>query len=442
MTDLQNISSNLLLVGFVLISICCLYLLYSNFSKIRDINDLKRNVEDLKTIFFNQQKHNDETYNNLINIIKSDDKISDKVLDINIETTKIINIDENIEKPILIKLTKENIDNIKNVENILSKNNEQKNNEQKTSEQKTSENKNINIELEDLDKLDEMKEISDISDCESDLNSDENLNTVDLNDNTLLNEKVIDDNIFDIIHSIKNNDQQDLFNDNNSITTDPIIDDLDETNFDIDDLNNLMDSDNEAEDQDQYLENAAFEKSRAKAAFEKSRAKTQDLENPERKAAFEKSRAKTQDLENPERKEDDDDDEDDEDQDLENPEFKDDDKQEENTGDDLDTLDLDNFDLDTIDVKKVVDPNIKIISVNQDTTETIELDDLLSGKEDIKTIKNINLNGNGNEKIEYNLENLNNMSIKQLKEIAKQYKAKTSGTKQDLIQSISKVLNL
>ena len=42
MTDLQNISSNLLLVGFVLISICCLYLLYSNFSKIRDINDLKR----------------------------------------------------------------------------------------------------------------------------------------------------------------------------------------------------------------------------------------------------------------------------------------------------------------------------------------------------------------------------------------------------------------
>ena len=407
MSDLQNISSNLLLVGFVLISICCLYLLYSNFSKIRDINDLKRNVEDLKTIFFNQQKHNDETYNNLINIIKSDDKISDKVLDINIETTKIINIDENIKTPTLIKLTKENIDNIKNVENILTKTSEQK-----ISQQKTSENKNINIELEDLDKLDEIKEISD---CESDLSNDENLNNVDLNDNTLLNEKVIDDNIFDIIHSIKNNEQQDLFNDNNSITTDPIIDDLDETNFDIDDLNNLMDSDAEDGNEDGN-----------KDGNEDGNKDGNEDDNEDGNE---------------------DDNEDGNEQDLENPECKEDEDQEENikeenSVDDLDTLDLDNFDLDTIDVKKVVDPNIKIISVNQDTTETIELDDLLSGKEDIKTIKNINVISNGNEKIEYNLENLNNMSIKQLKEVAKQYKAKTSGTKQDLIQSISKVLNL
>ena len=59
MIDLQDISSNLLLVGFALIGICCLYLLYSNFSKIREINELKKNVEDLKNIFFNQQKHND-----------------------------------------------------------------------------------------------------------------------------------------------------------------------------------------------------------------------------------------------------------------------------------------------------------------------------------------------------------------------------------------------
>ena len=65
MVDLQSISSNLLLISFVLISLCCLYLLYSNFSKNREINELKRNVEDLKTIFFNQQKHNDETYNHI-----------------------------------------------------------------------------------------------------------------------------------------------------------------------------------------------------------------------------------------------------------------------------------------------------------------------------------------------------------------------------------------
>ena len=42
MIDLQSISSNLLLVGFALIGICCLYLLYSNFSKIREINELKK----------------------------------------------------------------------------------------------------------------------------------------------------------------------------------------------------------------------------------------------------------------------------------------------------------------------------------------------------------------------------------------------------------------
>ena len=54
---MQELSSNLLLVGFVLISICCLYLLYSNFTKVREINELKYKVEDLKNIFFNQQKH-------------------------------------------------------------------------------------------------------------------------------------------------------------------------------------------------------------------------------------------------------------------------------------------------------------------------------------------------------------------------------------------------
>ena len=29
---------------------------------IHEINELKRNVEDLKNIFFNQQKHNDELF--------------------------------------------------------------------------------------------------------------------------------------------------------------------------------------------------------------------------------------------------------------------------------------------------------------------------------------------------------------------------------------------
>ena len=69
--DLNSLSNNLLLIGFALVSICCLYLLWSNFSKVREIDDLKRKMEDLKTIFFNQQQHNDETFTKMISMIHS-----------------------------------------------------------------------------------------------------------------------------------------------------------------------------------------------------------------------------------------------------------------------------------------------------------------------------------------------------------------------------------
>ena len=71
--DLHSISSNLLLIGFLLISLCCLYLLYSNFIKVREIDDIKHKFDDLKKIFFNQQQHNDETYNKMLAMIKSSD---------------------------------------------------------------------------------------------------------------------------------------------------------------------------------------------------------------------------------------------------------------------------------------------------------------------------------------------------------------------------------
>ena len=69
-------SSNLLLIGFLLISLCCLYLLYSNFVKVREIDDIKHKFDDLKKIFFNQQQHNDETYNKMLSMIKSSDSIT------------------------------------------------------------------------------------------------------------------------------------------------------------------------------------------------------------------------------------------------------------------------------------------------------------------------------------------------------------------------------
>ena len=60
--NLNSFCSNLMLIALVLVGLCCLYLLYSNFTKVREIEELKRRVEDLKKIFLNQQIHNDETF--------------------------------------------------------------------------------------------------------------------------------------------------------------------------------------------------------------------------------------------------------------------------------------------------------------------------------------------------------------------------------------------
>jgi hypothetical protein len=71
MTDLQGLSSNIVLIGFVLISACCLYLLYSNFKKARELDELHEKMDHLKTIFFNQQKQTDITNNQLLQMIQN-----------------------------------------------------------------------------------------------------------------------------------------------------------------------------------------------------------------------------------------------------------------------------------------------------------------------------------------------------------------------------------
>ena len=126
MVDLQNISSNLLLISFVLISLCCLYLLYSNFVKIKEIKELKTNVEDLKTIFFNQQKHNEETYNNIIQLVGGKNNMNtinensnEKNTTNNEDIIKNININDVAESNNIIKLTKDNIKNMKKMDTYL-----------------------------------------------------------------------------------------------------------------------------------------------------------------------------------------------------------------------------------------------------------------------------------------------------------------------------------
>ena len=69
--DLNSISQNLLIFGFAIVSICCLYLLYVHFKKIRELEEFKLKIEDLKNIFFNQQKCNDEIQTKMFQMLKS-----------------------------------------------------------------------------------------------------------------------------------------------------------------------------------------------------------------------------------------------------------------------------------------------------------------------------------------------------------------------------------
>ena len=74
---------------------------------------------------------------------------------------------------------------------------------------------------------------------------------------------------------------------------------------------------------------------------------------------------------------------------------------------------------------------------SESSTETIELDKLLSGD-----IKNNEIQ-NTNETKNYKIEDLQTMSIKQLKDLAKLNKIKSVGnkTKLELIESLSKNLS-
>ena len=72
-------------------------------------------------------------------------------------------------------------------------------------------------------------------------------------------------------------------------------------------------------------------------------------------------------------------------------------------------------------------------NINLETNENnenieVDLNELLNNNKDNKPIKI--------EKIEYTSEQLNAMTTKQLKEIAKEYKVKSYGSKNDIIQSI------
>ena len=409
--DLNNISSNLLLIGFALVSLCCLYLLYSNFTKVREIEELKRKVEDLKKIFFNQQQHNDETYARMITMIQSglqhphtqeqlealmhnttqlkqSPEMNNSVNQVGIDENNILanemmaEIGNTTQKVKVITIDPNANSNVlDNVDDVII-------NKEGADDSIATDKKEIILDLHDLDNveptnndnidnLDNLDDLNDLNELETEsLDNILDDNNDDEYDQSLNNLNTSKPNIFDINNIDDTIDA--TIDDIASITTDPIVD-LDDVignnsnnNFNIDEIDNL-----------------------------------EDIHNLE----------------------------------------------------DIDNLD----DLDDIDNLDSLD-NIKKIDITVDTTTTdlqsneintkqedLDLNELLNGKSDKKAKSNKTDKFDNNEQIDNdNIKkieitddsktNLHNMSIKQLKDLAKSYKLKTTGTKSELIAAISKVM--
>ena len=291
--NLNNFSSNLMLIALVLVGLCCLYLLYSNFKKVREIEELKCRVEDLKKIFLNQQIHNDETFSKINTILFQtltngqsldsnttlNTKQTDSNPDVNNEIAKDVSVElqQNVLSPTkTINLNTENLDNLEggimtndiiiNKEGYTSENaastiTSTSTMEKINKESNYTENKEINIDLHDLDNLD------DINDAEQNIDND--MEELDLDDNC---EEIDTDKLVSSKHESHLFDKEDeeqitkdnLFNlDTVNITNAEIFDDLEDTlsiatapidetndvinhnsNFNLDDIQDIEDIDN------------------------------------------------------------------------------------------------------------------------------------------------------------------------------------------------------
>lgn len=376
--NLNSFSSNLMLIALVLVGLCCLYLLYSNFTKVREIEELKGRVEDLKKIFINQQIHNDETFSKINTVLfqtltngqsqsfNLDEKKSNSSSVVNNEIAREVSIElkQSVASP--TKTINIDIENIDNLEGNMSTNNiiinkegYIRNNVLNTLEKTTTDNndnndindnKEINIDLHDLDNLDDANE------AEPTLDTDINIDELDLDDNCeeIYNEKIISSKFESyILH--KEGDVQitkdNLFNlDTVNITNAEIFDDLEDT------------------------------LSIATAPIDE----TNDIINH-------------------------------------------------NSNFNLDDIQ----DIDDIDILEPVDITSNQPNLNITKVEDVDLNELLNGNsnqtkkpesnlENKENIKSIEID---TPKIEYN-----SMSVKQLKDIAKSHGLKTTGTKQELVQ--------
>jgi len=381
-----------MLIALVLVGLCCLYLLYSNFTKVREIEELKRRVEDLKKIFLNQQMHNDETFSKINNVLFqsltngqipnpnlaniSNSGLTDKQeqglatpLDVNNEIAKEVSAEINQNFALAstsptktINIDADNSNNLdsKSGDNIvINKEGYVNENNSMTDETDTNaikklnmqESKEINIDLHDLDNLD------DLNDADPNLDNDMNIDELDLDENCeeINTDKMVsskkEQNLFDGDNDVQVT-KDNLFNlDTVNITNAEIFDDLEDTlsiaTAPIDETNDVINHTNNF-----------------------------------------------------------------------------------NLDDIQDIPDIDDLDnLESIDIKTV--------QLNVATSEDNDISQLLNGN--INQSKNIESHQNEKQsmktieidapKIDYN-----SMSVKQLKDIAKSYVLKSTGTKQELIQ--------
>lgn len=262
MSDLQGLSSNIVLIGFVLLSICCLYLLYSNFKKTRELEELNQKMDDLKTIFFNQQKHNDLTQSHLAQLINSSDQTQPQHIT---EAIKQVNINKNANRveSVMVSGSRENTIVQVNNKSIIVDLDDQLNSDI-TNDLKELESLDDPIDKEssnndeDIDNADNAEEITDnIYDIEHSLkvdiiNDDATTEVIDIDLEDVLEEmtkkslnevnaNLEDDNINDLdeIDDLDN----DILDDNNdcveSIKTDPIPHDLDDLDIDLEEIGNV-----------------------------------------------------------------------------------------------------------------------------------------------------------------------------------------------------------
>ena len=423
--DLNSISSNLLLIGFALVSICCLYLLYSNFTKVREIEELKRKVEDLKKIFFNQQKHNDETYSRMLTMIQGGTSIENNVpehpphlapytidantVDANTNianemmneikqeiNTKIINIDTNLcdNNPTII-INKEGITQSTNDDNKI---------DNKIDNIDEDNKKEITLDLQELDSLEPAEDTLDT------------LDTLDDIDNESLNNIINDD---DEDMEVLSNKHSNVFNETDDIQINKSnffeINNIDDTISEID-INNINDNltDNLTDNLNDDSESIATEPIDA------------DLDD-----------ICNNNIDIPT--------EDNDDFTIDN--LDDNEIDIEDTLNEITITQTDNVKNITLDcnLDSNLDSNLDINKSNDnDKLEDLDLDtdlnDILNGKSDTTnqaSIKTIEVETISND----NKTNLNNMSIKQLKDLAKAHKLKSTGTKNELIAALSKVIS-